>query len=110
MQEELRATVFRTFRLAMRSQHRLRQVLLTSLSKLALCPNELEGSFVTHVHDLCNREYQAVMELASGSPVDLERVRPPRMPDGMKDSLKFLLQGNCEASRRLLRLLTCFDH
>ena len=37
-----------------------------------------------------------------------ERVRAPNMPNGLVDNIKLVLHGNCEASRRLLRLLTCW--
>ena len=107
VQEELRGTILRVFRSAMCSHHRLQQALITSLAKLALNPIELEGSFLLQVYKMYNNDYREVMELAAGGPVDRNRVRTPRMPDGLADSLKFVLGGSCEASRRLLRLLTC---
>ena len=92
----------------MGAQHRLQQILQTSLAKLALHSSGLEGSFLTQVYYMCNADFRAVMELAAGGAVDSDRVRTPRMPDGLVDSIKPVLQGNCETSRRLLRLLTCW--
>ena len=89
--------------------HRLQQVLLTSLAKLALHPSSLEGSFLLQVHQMCNCDFQAVMELAAGGAVDPDQVRAPRMPNGLADSIQLVLNGSCEASRRLLRLLTCWQ-
>ena len=65
-------------------------------------PDEVEGSFLMHVYKMCNNSYRAVMELPAGGPVDSDRVCAARTTDGLADSLQFVLQGNCEASRRLL--------
>ena len=107
VRETLRGAIFSTFRSAMTAQHRLNQAMVTSLAKLALCPKDLEGSFLLHVYHMCNRNFRAVMELAAGGPVDIDRVQVPLVEDGLTDSIRLVLQGNCEASRRLLRLLTC---
>ena len=106
--ESLRNAIFCAFRSAMGAQHRLQQVLQTSLAKLALHTSGMEGSFLAQVYYMCNADFRAVMELAAGGAVDSDRVRTPRMPDGLVDSIKLVLQGNCETSRRLLRLLTCW--
>ena len=106
--EAARGQIFRAYRSAMSSNHRLQQILITSLAKLAVSPSEVEGSFLMHIYTMCNNSFRAVMELAAGGPVDSDRVCAARMPDGLADSLQFVLQGNCEASRRLLRLLTCY--
>lgn len=106
--EYLRNAIFCTFRSALTSQHRLQQVLVSSLAKLALHPSALEGSFLYQVYQMHNGDFRAILELAAGGAVDTDRVRAPRMPDGLVDSLRLVLRGNCEVSRRLLRLLTCW--
>ena len=106
--ELLRSAVFHTFRSAMSTVHRLQQVLLTYLAELALHHRELEGSFICQVYVMCNRNIRALIELAAGNAVDSDRVRTPRVPNGLEDSIKLVLQGSCEASRRLLRLVTCY--
>ena len=106
--ELLRSAVFHTFRSAMSTAHRLQQVLLTYLAELALHHRELKGSFICQMYDMCNRYLRALIELAAGNTVDTDRVRTPRVPNGLEDSIKLVLQGSCEASRRLLRLLTCY--
>ena len=78
-----------------------------ALAKLALNPSDLEGSFLLQVSSMLNDDFREVLELAAGGPVERDRIRTPRMPDGLKDSLTFLMQSSCESSRRLLRLLTC---
>ena len=92
----------------MGAQHRLQQMMLTSLAKLALNPSALEGSFLYQVYQMHNGDFGALLELAAGGAVDTDRVRAPRMPCGLADSLRLVLGSNCEASRRLLRLLTCY--
>ena len=109
IQEWLRNAIFCTFRAAMSDGHRLQQVLLTSLAKLALHPSSLEGSFLLQVHQMCNCDFQAVMELAAGGAVDPDRVRAHHMSNGLADSIRLVLNGSCPASRRLLRLLTCWQ-
>ena len=69
--------------------------------------SEMEGCFVLQVLQMHNQDFGAVMRLAAGGAVDSDRVRAPRVPDGLQDSIKLVLAGNCEASRRLLKLLTC---
>ena len=107
--ECLRGSIFGAFRAAMGSTHphRLQRIFLTSLAHLALHPNDLGGSFISQVHNMCDRDMSAVLDLAAGQS-NWERVRAPNMPNGLVDSIKLVLHGNCEASRRLLRLLTCW--
>ena len=100
--------MFHTFRAAMSTVHRLQQVLLTNLAELALHHREMEGSFIFQVYAMNNRDLRALIELAAGNAVDTDRVRAPRAPNGLEDSIKLVLQGSCETSRRLLRLLTCY--
>ena len=88
--------------------HRLRQVLVTSLAKLALDPSDLQGSFLLQVYDMCGKDFEVVLELAGGGAIDCDRVRAPREHNGLVDTIQFVLHGSCEASRRLLRLLTCW--
>ena len=89
------------------TRHRHQQTLITPLTNLALNPSELEGSFLLQVSNMLNDDFREVLDLAVGGPVERDRIRTPRMPGGLKASLKFVMQGSCEASRRLLRLLTC---
>ena len=49
---------------------------------------------------MLNDDFREVLELAAGGPVERDRIRIPRMPDGLKDSLTFLMQSSCESSRR----------
>ena len=106
--ESLRGAALRTFRSAMSGHHRLQQVLTTSVAELALHPSNAAGSFLHQIYAMCNASFGAVMELAAGGAIDSDRVRAPRMPNGLEDSIRQVLHGNCEASRRLLRLLTCW--
>ena len=55
---------------------------------------------------MLNNDFREMLELAAGGPVERDRIRTPRTPDGLKDSLAFLMQSSCESSRRLFRLLT----
>ena len=41
--------------------HRLRQVLVTSLAKLALDPSDVQGSFLLQVYDMCGKDLQVVL-------------------------------------------------
>ena len=91
----------------MTTHHRLQQALTTSLAKLALHPSDMEGSFLHQLYCMHGRDFRAVMALAAGGPVDPDRVRADRMESGLTDNIRLVLRGNCEASRRLLRLLTC---
>ena len=68
-------------------------------------PGELDGSFLGLVHVICGGDFGAVMSIAAGL-VDPDAVRAPQ-ENGLVDSLSVVLAGNCQASRRLLRLLTC---
>ena len=88
--------------------HRLRQVLVTSHTKLALDPNDLQGYFLLQVYDMCGKDLQVVLELAGGGAIDCDRARAPREHNGLVETIQFVLHGSCEASHRLLRLLTCW--
>ena len=103
--EALRGAVFRAFRGLFRSDHRLRQAYVTALARLAVHPEDLDGSFLGHVYALCRCDFGAVMNIAAGR-VDRDRVRAPLEETGLINSLRLVLAGNCEASRHLLRLLT----
>ena len=54
---------------------------------------------------LCYGDFGAVMSTAAGR-VDQDLVRAPVEENGLVDSIRLVLAGNCQASRRLLRLLT----
>ena len=73
---------------------------------LAVHPEELDGSFVGQVFEMCGGDFGAVMNVAAGK-ADHDLVRAPLEENGLVDSLKLVLAGNCQASRRLLRLLVC---
>ena len=75
------------------------------LDRLAVCPDELAGSFLSQVASLCYGDFGAVMSTAAGR-VDQDLVRAPVEENGLVDSIRLVLAGNCQASRRLLRLLT----
>ena len=92
----------------MKSEHRLRQALLSGLAKLATCPVSLGGSLLAQLSSMCGEDLAAVLEVVAGRP-HTQRVTPPRAPDGLVDSIRFLLSDTSQASRRLLRLLTCDD-
>ena len=55
---------------------------------------------------MCGGDFGAVMNVAAGK-ADHDLVRAPLEENGLVDSLKLVLAGNCQASRRLLRLLVC---
>ena len=106
--EMVRAACFRAAGSAMQSQHRLYQALLSGLAKLALHRPELGGSLLAQLSDMCSGNFAAVLDVVAGRPHD-DRVSAPRTPDRRVDSLRFLLRDSCQASRRLIRLLTCPD-
>ena len=69
-------------------------------------PRELEGSFLGLAYAICGVDFSAVMSAAAGH-IDPDVVKAPQEENGLVDSLRLVLAGNCQASRRLLRLLTC---
>ena len=97
--------VFRAFRDVFRSDHHLCHAYVTALAMLAVYPEEGDGLFLGHVCALCHCDFGAVMSIAAGR-VDCDLVRAPLEESGLVASLRLVLAGNCEASRRLLRLLT----
>ena len=66
VRETLRGAIFSTFGSAMTAQRRLKQAMVSSLANLALCPNDLQGSFLLQVYHMCNRNFRVVIELAAG--------------------------------------------
>ena len=54
---------------------------------------------------LCDCQLAAVMEAATGR-IDRARVRAPVLQNGLVESIRFVLGGQCSTSRRVLRLLT----
>ena len=105
IEEALRGAAFRAFSGIFRSDHRLREVYAAVLVKLAVHPEELSGSFMGHIYAMCNRDLGTILNIAAGR-ADRDLVRAPLQKDGLVDSLRLVLAGNCQASRRLLRLLT----
>ena len=57
---------------------------------------------------MCGGVFSALLEVAASGKHG-ERVTPPRAPDGLVDTLRYLLQDPSQASRHLIRLLTCRD-
>ena len=104
--EMLRGAVLRAFAGIFRSDDRLHHSYIAALAKLAMHPGELEGSFIGLVYVICGSDFGAVMSAAAGH-IDPDVVRAPQEENGLVDSLRLVLAGNCQASRRLLRLLTC---
>ena len=102
--ECIRRATFRSFRSVFNSDHRLREIFIRALA-LLVSPSALTGSFLHYVYMLCDCEFAAVMEAAAGR-IDFERVCAPVHQDGLVDSIRFVLRGQCPASRRVLRLLT----
>ena len=107
--EMVRAACFRAAGSAMRSQHRLYQALLSGLAKLALHRPELGGSLLAQLSDMCSGNFAAVLDVIAGRPHDDRVSAASRTLDGLVDSLRSLLRDSCQASRRLIRLLTCPD-
>ena len=105
--ELIRGACFRAIRCAMRSEHRLQQAFLSGLAKLAMDPTSLGGSVLAQLVIMCGGDLAAAFEVAAGRPCG-HRVTPPRAPDGLVDNIRFLLKDQTQASRRLLRLLTCY--
>ena len=105
LHECLRRAAFCSFRSAFRSDHRLRQVFVSALALLAVCPSELFGSFIYHVFCLCNYHFDAMMEVVTGF-IDRSRVYSPLPEDGLVDSISLVLNDQSQMARRLLRLLT----
>lgn len=106
--ELVRAASFRAVHCALMSEQRLREALLSGLAKLAMCPSSLGGSLLTLLLSMCGGVFSAVLEVAAGREHG-ERVTPPRAPDGLVDTLRYLLRDPSQASRHLIRLLTCPD-
>ena len=105
IEEVLRCAAFRAFSGIFCSGHRLHHAYVTGLARLAVHPEELDGSFLGYVHALCHGDFGAIMNFAAGH-VDSDLVRAPLENNGLVDSIRLVLTGNCQASRRLLRLLT----
>ena len=57
-------------------------------------PGELDGSFICHVSELCNRDFGAVMRAAAGH-VESEMISAPVVENGLVDSLRMALTGQC---------------
>lgn len=104
--ESLRGSIFQCFRATFRSSHRLHHIYISGLAHLAVNPDALAGSFLSQVYAMCNNNFGVILDIAAGC-IDSERVRTPRSPSGLVDSIRLVLSGpQCQATRRLLRLLT----
>ena len=104
--EELRrAALFGLAGIFRCDNHRLKQLMTCWLAMLATEPQQLPGTFLGLVCNLLNGSFQSVLETAAGH-VDPNAVRGPIAPDGVIDSLRFLLcMEQTMLSRRLIRLL-----
>ena len=102
--EVLRADILRTFAQAFASNHRLKKAFVSGIVTLAVNPSTTAGSFLYHVHSLCNKDFREILLLASGH-IPAEMFKSPLVPNGLADSIRFLLNNTDQASRRLLRLL-----
>ena len=104
--EVLRRKAFHAFSSIFRSDHRLHLAYISGLAKLAVFPNELDGSFLAQLFAMCGGDFGALMRIAAGE-LNEDMVTAPLVDDGLVDSIRLVLAGNCQASRRLLRLLVC---
>ena len=87
------------------SSHRLGRMMICQLAVLATDPRQLFGTFLGLAYELLNRSFEGVLETAGGH-VDMDAIRAPIGPDGVIDSLRFLLSIDQTAvSRRLIRLM-----
>ena len=59
-------------------------VFINALALLAVCPSQLTGSFLYHVFELCNYQFDAIMEAAAGD-IDYSRIYAPVPEDGLTD-------------------------
>ena len=103
--ECLRRAAFRSFMSVFNSDKRLREIFIRALALLVVSPSALTGSFLHYVYMLCDCEFAVVMGAATGR-IDLTRVRAPVHQDGLAGSIRFVLSGQCPASRLILTLLT----
>ena len=104
--ESLRGSIFKCFRATFHSTHRLNQIYISGLAQLAVNSDALAGSFLSQVYAMCNKDIGVILDMAAGR-IDHERIQAPRSPSGLVDSIKYALSApQCQAARRLLRLLT----
>ena len=47
------------------SDHRLHQLYVTALARLAMCPDELNGSLIGHIYSLCHGDFGIIMDIAA---------------------------------------------
>ena len=86
------------------SQHRLYKAYVRGLALLACSPTEMQGSVLGFGYTLLNNNFEQLLRLSIGH-VEESAITEPSAPDGLVDTLRFLAQSTCPASRRLLRLL-----
>ena len=70
-----------------------------------MCPNWLRGSFLEQLLSMCGGRLAVLLEVAAGRQGS-DSITPRRAPDGLVDSLKFLLGQRSQTSRQVIRLLT----
>ena len=106
-QQLLRRSVFKALRDAFGGDHRLRGVLLSTLSRIVLNMSAVEhtASIVNHVLVLCDGSLPRLLMIAGGT-VPWECVTAPRAACGLADSLQWLMQQNDGCAWGLVRLLT----
>ena len=104
--EELRrAVLFGLARIFRCGDNRLSQVMTCWLAMLATQPQQLSGSFLELAYKMLNCSFEDVLEAAAGR-VSADAIRAPIAPDGVTDSLRYLLCTEQSAlSRRLVRLI-----
>ena len=64
--ESLRFTAFRTFTSIFRSGHRLHLACFSGLAKLAVSPNDLDGSFLAQIFAMCGSDFEVLLRAAAG--------------------------------------------
>ena len=64
----------------------------------------MQGSVLGFGYTLLNNNFEQLLRLSIGH-VEESAITEPSAPDGLVDTLRFLAQSTCPASRRLLRLL-----
>ena len=104
----MREAVLRAFKSVFCSDHGLRQDPcrhVAVLARLAVYPDELTGSLIGHIYELCHGYFGVTMDIAAGR-IDKTLVRAPQQESGLIDS-RLVMTGNCQASICILRLLTC---
>ena len=106
----LRRDVFNAFRDSFRREHRLRSVLVSSLTRVALCAEPLEstGPLAGFLLTLCGGDMERLLQVAGGY-ISHEWVTAPTLQCGLADSLRWLLERNDATAWGLVRLLVSLE-